>query len=131
VRAGGSFEPPLDTMCLEPNAVLAGMADPNTFTGASSLKVCLRGCGLGLKDCDQYVKLAVACQKSFIGDRVKYGKASCSDALSGSGEHDCKLGVADERAAELSNLGIAGDSSHAGCAIWHDQCVTACNMAMF
>jgi hypothetical protein len=107
------------------------MADPDSFTSASSLKRCLKECEVAVKDCNHYVSFAVTCSKALALDRAKYEKTSCADTFSGSTEHDCKVTTAANKASDLMNVQIAGGNGLAGCAVWHDACVASCHAAKF
>ena len=115
-----------DSPCMSPSDVIATLHDPNAiYAGAPK---CDKLCKKALKDCDQYVKDASACENAEINDDASYAKTECEVELEhGQAVKTCKTEVEHAHSSDHSAARAERDAALAQCNDWANTCKATCS----
>jgi hypothetical protein len=118
-------DPYLARPCAAPEDAVTELSAPSgVFVNAGNK--CPAVCHRAEKQCEQYVKLAVTCQKDNVQDEVAYAKLSCNVTLTGAEKKTCLEQAGMDGQQGRLELGTREANDLAQCQTWGGECVAGC-----
>jgi len=111
--------------CASPDDAITDLGAPGGLYVNAGDK-CPAVCRKAERQCERYVKLAVACHRASTQDEVGYAKLSCNVTLGGPEKKTCLEQAGSDGAEERNLLDAAQRNDIAQCQSWGQSCVAGC-----